>query len=172
MTHVHTLIDRPIFASVLSIVIVIVGTVALSQLIEHSVRPGFQLVSKDKPAETARDAYRFEVKAPVGKTATLAVTDCGAAALLQPVSDGCEVAGGGCEPAGVGGQHARRALRRRHAVGRHTGHVHAGMHVDAGRVGVEDGQGGGRARGGRGDRGVDLARAEGRLCWLMRPATL
>jgi hypothetical protein len=44
-------------------------------LIEHPVRPGFQLVSKDKPAETARDVYRFELKVPAGKTATQAVTE-------------------------------------------------------------------------------------------------
>src|SRR5205085_6578403 len=54
-------------------------------LIEHPVRPGFRLVSKDKPAETARDVYRFELKVPTGKTSTLAVTeerDVGSAILL------------------------------------------------------------------------------------------
>ena len=35
-------------------------------LIEHPVRPDFKLVSKDKPAETARDVYRFELKVPAG----------------------------------------------------------------------------------------------------------
>ena len=44
-------------------------------LIEHPIRPGFQLVSKDKPAETARDVYRFELKVPAGKTATQTVTE-------------------------------------------------------------------------------------------------
>jgi hypothetical protein len=44
-------------------------------LIEHPVRPGFQLVSKDKPAETARDVYRFELKVPAGKTATETVIE-------------------------------------------------------------------------------------------------
>jgi hypothetical protein len=44
-------------------------------LIEHPVRPGFRLVSKDKPAETARDVYRFEVRVPAGKTATQTVAE-------------------------------------------------------------------------------------------------
>jgi hypothetical protein len=44
-------------------------------LIEHRVRPGFQLVSKEKPAETARDVYRFELKVPAGKAATQTVTE-------------------------------------------------------------------------------------------------
>jgi hypothetical protein len=44
-------------------------------LIEHPVRPGFQLVSKDKPAETARDVYRFELKVPAGQTAKEIVTE-------------------------------------------------------------------------------------------------
>jgi hypothetical protein len=44
-------------------------------LIEHPVRPGFQLVSKGRPAETARDVYRFELKVPAGKTATETVTE-------------------------------------------------------------------------------------------------
>jgi hypothetical protein len=44
-------------------------------LIEHPVRPGFKLVSKDRPAETARDVYRFEVKVPAGETAKQAVTE-------------------------------------------------------------------------------------------------
>jgi hypothetical protein len=44
-------------------------------LIEHPVRPDFRLVSKDKPAETARDVYRFELKVPAGKTATETVAE-------------------------------------------------------------------------------------------------
>jgi hypothetical protein len=44
-------------------------------LIEHPVRPGFQLVSKDRPAETARDVYRFELRVPAGKAATQTVTE-------------------------------------------------------------------------------------------------
>ena len=44
-------------------------------LVEHPVRPGFQLVGKDKPAETARDVYRFELKVPAGKSATQTVTE-------------------------------------------------------------------------------------------------
>ncbi len=39
-------------------------------LIEHPYRPDFHLVSKDKPAERARDVYRFEVKLPAGQTAS------------------------------------------------------------------------------------------------------
>jgi hypothetical protein len=39
-------------------------------LIEHPFRPDFNLVSKDKPAERARDVYRFELKVAPGKTAT------------------------------------------------------------------------------------------------------
>ena len=44
-------------------------------LIEHPVRPGFRLVSKDRPAETARDVYRFELKVPAGQTAKETVTE-------------------------------------------------------------------------------------------------
>jgi len=39
-------------------------------LIEHPYRADFSLVSKDKPAERARDVYRFEVKLPAGQTAS------------------------------------------------------------------------------------------------------
>jgi hypothetical protein len=44
-------------------------------LIEHPVRNDFHLVDTDKPAETARDVYRFEVKVPAGKTKTQTVTE-------------------------------------------------------------------------------------------------
>jgi hypothetical protein len=44
-------------------------------LIEHSYRPGFRLTSKEKPAERARDVYRFEVKLPAGQTASETVTE-------------------------------------------------------------------------------------------------
>jgi hypothetical protein len=38
-------------------------------LVEHPYRPDFRLVSQDKPAERARDVYRFELKVPAGKSA-------------------------------------------------------------------------------------------------------
>jgi hypothetical protein len=44
-------------------------------LIEHPVRNEFKLVDTDKPAETASDFYRFEVKVPAGKTEKLSVTE-------------------------------------------------------------------------------------------------
>ena len=44
-------------------------------LIEHPFRPDYKLVSTEKPAEQARDVYRFEVKVPEGKTAELTVTE-------------------------------------------------------------------------------------------------
>ena len=45
-------------------------------LIEHPVRNDFHLTDDTtKPAETASDVYRFEVKVPAGKTATQAVTE-------------------------------------------------------------------------------------------------
>jgi hypothetical protein len=44
-------------------------------LIEHPFRPEFQITSKDKPIETARDVYRFQVKVPAGKTASETVTE-------------------------------------------------------------------------------------------------
>jgi hypothetical protein len=59
-------------------------------LIEHPERDQFQLAGTTKPAQTARDAYRFELKAPAGKTATLAVTeerDLTSAALLSSSPD-------------------------------------------------------------------------------------
>ncbi len=44
-------------------------------LIEHPYRPEFALVSKTKYAERARDVYRFEVKVPAGKDASLDVVE-------------------------------------------------------------------------------------------------
>jgi len=44
-------------------------------LIEHPVRNDFKLVETDKPAETARDVYRFQLKVPAGKTGTQTVTE-------------------------------------------------------------------------------------------------
>jgi hypothetical protein len=44
-------------------------------LIEHPVRHDFKLVDSVKPAETARDVYRFQVKVPAGKTVTETVTE-------------------------------------------------------------------------------------------------
>jgi hypothetical protein len=44
-------------------------------LIEHPFRPEFTLISPQKPDERARDVYRFLVKVPAGKTATLDVVE-------------------------------------------------------------------------------------------------
>jgi hypothetical protein len=44
-------------------------------LIEHPFRPDFKLTSADKPAETASDVYRFEVKVPAGKEAKQVVSE-------------------------------------------------------------------------------------------------
>src|SRR5262245_29706058 len=44
-------------------------------LIEHPVRNDFKLVDTDKPAETASDFYRFELKVPAGKTEKQVVTE-------------------------------------------------------------------------------------------------
>jgi hypothetical protein len=44
-------------------------------LVEHPVRNEFKLTDTDKPAETASDFYRFQVKVPAGKTAAQAVTE-------------------------------------------------------------------------------------------------
>jgi hypothetical protein len=44
-------------------------------LIEHPVRNEFKLTDTDKPAETAADFYRFELKVPAGKTEKLVVTE-------------------------------------------------------------------------------------------------
>ncbi|HVS37976.1 MAG TPA: DUF4139 domain-containing protein [Gemmataceae bacterium] len=45
-------------------------------LLEHPVRNDFHLTDDtSKPAETASDVYRFEVKVPAGKTATQVVTE-------------------------------------------------------------------------------------------------
>ena len=59
-------------------------------LIEHPVRPDFKLVSKGRPAETARDVYRFELKVPAGQTAKATVTeerDVGSTVLLTNSPD-------------------------------------------------------------------------------------
>ncbi len=44
-------------------------------LIEHPVRNDFTLKDTDKPAETASDFYRFQVKVPAGKTEKQVVTE-------------------------------------------------------------------------------------------------
>jgi hypothetical protein len=44
-------------------------------LIEHPLRNDFRLVDTAKPAETARDVYRFRLKVPAGKTAAQKVTE-------------------------------------------------------------------------------------------------
>jgi hypothetical protein len=44
-------------------------------LVEHPVRNDFKLVDTDKPAETASDFYRFQLKVAPGKTETLAVNE-------------------------------------------------------------------------------------------------
>jgi hypothetical protein len=44
-------------------------------LVEHPVRNDFKLVDTEKPAETASDFYRFQVKVAPGKSATLTVTE-------------------------------------------------------------------------------------------------
>jgi hypothetical protein len=44
-------------------------------LIGQPVKDQFQRVDTTMLVQTARDAYRFEVKMPVGKTVTLAVTE-------------------------------------------------------------------------------------------------
>jgi hypothetical protein len=44
-------------------------------LIEHPFRPDFTLTSADKPVETARDVYRFEVKLPKGEMAKRTVAE-------------------------------------------------------------------------------------------------
>jgi hypothetical protein len=59
-------------------------------LIEHPVRSGFQLVDTAKPAETASDVYRFELKVPAGKSAAQTVTeerDIGSALMLTNSPD-------------------------------------------------------------------------------------
>src|SRR5262249_2626929 len=44
-------------------------------LIEHPFRPDFAITSKHKPAERARDVYRFEVKLAPGQTASQEVVE-------------------------------------------------------------------------------------------------
>jgi hypothetical protein len=44
-------------------------------LVEHPVRNEFKLIETDKPAETASDFYRFQVKVAPGKTETQTVTE-------------------------------------------------------------------------------------------------
>jgi hypothetical protein len=44
-------------------------------LVEHPFRSDFTLVSKVNPVERARDVYRFEVKVPAGKDASLDVVE-------------------------------------------------------------------------------------------------
>jgi hypothetical protein len=44
-------------------------------IIEHPYRTAFKLVSEAKPAERARDVYRFEIKLPANKTADLEVAE-------------------------------------------------------------------------------------------------
>ena len=64
--------------------------VAPIELRRGAVRADFNLVSKEKPAETARDFYRFELKVPAGQSATQTVTeerDVGSTVLLTNSPD-------------------------------------------------------------------------------------
>jgi hypothetical protein len=59
-------------------------------LVEHPVRNDFRMVDSPKPAETASDFYRFEVKVAPGKTETLSVTeerDLGQVIVLRDLND-------------------------------------------------------------------------------------
>jgi hypothetical protein len=44
-------------------------------LIEQAFRPEFTLVDTEKPKETARDVYRFELKSPKGETVKKTITE-------------------------------------------------------------------------------------------------
>jgi hypothetical protein len=44
-------------------------------LVEHPIRPGYKLVSKDEPKEQARNVYRFEKKLAAGKTVSFEVAE-------------------------------------------------------------------------------------------------
>ncbi len=44
-------------------------------VVEHPIRPEYQLISKDKPSERTRDAYRFEIKLAAGKSAATDVVE-------------------------------------------------------------------------------------------------
>ena len=44
-------------------------------VLEHPFRPEFKLTSADKPVETARDVYRFEVKVPAGEEVKQTVSE-------------------------------------------------------------------------------------------------
>ena len=48
---------------------------AKTLIIEHPVRPGYSLIDTAKPAETARDVYRFELKLPASGSLEFPVTD-------------------------------------------------------------------------------------------------
>jgi hypothetical protein len=59
-------------------------------LIEHPFRPDFALISKDKPAERARDVYRFELKVAAGQGASQEVIeerDVGSSITLSNTDD-------------------------------------------------------------------------------------
>jgi hypothetical protein len=48
---------------------------AKTLVIEHPARPGYSLIDTAKPAETARDVYRFELKLPAGGSLEFPVTE-------------------------------------------------------------------------------------------------
>lgn len=48
---------------------------AKTLIVEHPVRAGFELVDTPKPAETARDVYRFEIKLPANGSLDFPVTE-------------------------------------------------------------------------------------------------
>ena len=48
---------------------------AKTLVIEHPVRPGYSLIDTAKPAETARDVYRFELKLPADGSLEFPVTE-------------------------------------------------------------------------------------------------
>jgi hypothetical protein len=48
---------------------------AKTLIVEHPVRAGYDLIDTPKPAETARDVYRFEIKLPAGGSLDFPVTE-------------------------------------------------------------------------------------------------
>jgi hypothetical protein len=61
-------------------------------LVEHPVRAGYKLVSKEQPGEKTAELYRFEVNVPAGKSANLEVVE-EVEQLQQEAMSGCDEEG-------------------------------------------------------------------------------
>jgi hypothetical protein len=95
-------------------------------LIEHPVRDQFQRVDTTMLVQTARDAYRFELKVPAGKAATQAVTEERDVGSSIPLTDSPDVFLQSTGPRSRRSRPSPRTRRGRRPPSRSSGSARAG----------------------------------------------